>query len=222
MKVGTDGVLLGAWCTLKNTCNSILDIGSGTGLIALMLAQRSYAELIDAVEIDDNAYEQTVENFEQSIWADRLFCYHTNFIDFATEMSEDEETYDLIVSNPPFFNGSFITDNEKRNKARFTKTLSFKDLINGAVKLLSKDGIFAVIIPTNEGDEFVDLANQSALHLIRSCSVKGNPNVESKRVMLEFSFQKSILKKEMLIIETERHKYTVDYINLTKDYYLKM
>ncbi|NVJ89331.1 MAG: methyltransferase [Flavobacteriaceae bacterium] len=222
MKVGTDGVLLGAWCTLNNSVNSVLDIGSGTGLIALMLAQRSFAELIDAVEIDDNAYEQTVENFEQSSWADRLFCYHSNFKDFAEEMSEDEETYDVIVSNPPFYNGSFKTDHEERNTARFTNALSFTDLIKGVVKILSEEGVFGVIIPKSEFEEFTDIAKTNKLYLNRSCWVKGNPEVDVKRVMLEFSFQQKPVIKEQLIIETERHKYTVDYINLTKDYYLKM
>ena len=137
MKVGTDGVLLGAWCSLDDEPESILDVGSGTGLIALMLAQRSDAETIDAVELDEQAYEQTVENFERSDWGDRLFCYHSSFQEFAQEMAEEGEKYDLIISNPPFYTDTFETQDESRNKARFTSSLSFKELIEGANHLLS-------------------------------------------------------------------------------------
>jgi len=150
MKVGTDAVLLGAWCNVDCFPNAILDIGSGTGVIALMLAQRSDAQTIDAVEIDENAHEQTIENFEKSDWADRLFCYHSPFQDFAIEMAEEEEKYDLIVSNPPFYTDHFETDDIARNKARFTSSLSFADLLNGVEKILSKNGEFSVILPKKE------------------------------------------------------------------------
>ena len=104
MKVGTDGVLLGAWTSVESNPFSILDIGAGTGLIALQLAQRSHAEVIDALEIDDNAYEQAVENFENSPWSDRLFCYHAGLDEFVDEI---EDKYDLIVSNPPFYTENY-------------------------------------------------------------------------------------------------------------------
>ena len=107
MKVGTDGVLLGAWCSVDNYPDSVLDIGSGTGVVSLMIAQRSDAMTIDAVEIEENAYEQTVENFEESDWSDRLYCYNATFQEFATEMADEDETYNLIVSNPPFYNDDF-------------------------------------------------------------------------------------------------------------------
>ena len=109
MKVGTDAVLLGAWCAIHKQTVAVLDIGSGTGVIALMLAQRSEAMTIDAVEIDESAHEQCVENFEMSPWADRLFCYHTDFEAFADEMEAEEERYDCIVSNPPFYTDAFET-----------------------------------------------------------------------------------------------------------------
>ena len=104
MKIGTDSVLLGAWASIKNNPFSILDIGAGTGVISLMLAQRSYAELIDAIEIDDSAYEQCVNNFEQSSWSDRLFCYHASLKEFNEEI---EDKYDLIISNPPFYSEDY-------------------------------------------------------------------------------------------------------------------
>ncbi|MGB7843961.1 MAG: methyltransferase, partial [Salinimicrobium sp.] len=146
MKVGTDGVLLGAWVSLADEPYSILDIGAGTGVIALMIAQRSSAELIDALEIDEDAYEQAVENFENSEWGDRLFCYHAAFDEFVEEMQE-EEKYDLIVSNPPFYSADYSSGNPKRDQARFADALPFGELLEGVSLLLSKKGKFSLIIP---------------------------------------------------------------------------
>ncbi|APG65303.1 tRNA (adenine-N(6)-)-methyltransferase [Tenacibaculum todarodis] len=222
MKIGTDAVLLGAWCTVDNYPNAVLDIGSGTGIISLMIAQRCDAMTIDAVEIDENAYEQTVENFEQSDWGDRLYCYNASFQDFAEEIAEEEETYDLIISNPPFYTDEFETDNEARNKARFISSLSFEALISGVSKILSKSGTFSVVIPKKEEDSFVALALKQNLFLNRACRVKGTETSEIKRSLLEFSFEESTLIEEELIIEISRHNYTKEYIALTKDFYLKM
>lgn len=222
MKVGTDGVLLGAWCSVDEYPDTILDVGSGTGIIALMLAQRSDAMTVDAVEVDENAYEQSVENFEQSDWGDRLYCYNANFREFADEIADEEETYDLIVSNPPFYSDDFETEDVARNKARFTSSMSFDDLIEGVSKILSSDGKFATIMPFKEEESFVNLAKSKHLFLNKVCHVQGNPTSEIKRSLLEFSFHPSEIKKEHLIIEIERHQYTKEYINLTKDFYLKM
>lgn len=222
MKVGTDGVLLGSWCFVDDYLDTILDVGSGTGVIALMLAQRSDSMTIDAVELDENAYEQTVENFEQSDWGDRLYCYNATFQEFADEIAEEEETYDLIVSNPPFYTDDFETDDLARNKARFTSSLSFDDLISGVVKILSTNGKFATIIPFKEEENFVSLAKAKNLFLNRVCHVQGNVASEIKRSLMEFSLHESAIKKEHLIIEIERHQYTNEYVNLTKDFYLKM
>lgn len=222
MKIGTDAVLLGAWCSLSNHPNSILDVGSGTGVIALMLAQRSNATNIDAVEIDENAYEQSVENFEQSDWADRLFCYHASFEDFVEEMSEDNEQYDCIISNPPFYKDDYETENEARNKARFTSSLSFEALISGVSELLLPTGIFTTIIPYKEEVGFIKEASKNNLFVTRVCRVRGNVTSEIKRSLLEFSKQPTKIKEEDLVIETERHNYTKKYIDLTKDFYLKM
>nr|WP_298989020.1 methyltransferase [uncultured Polaribacter sp.] len=222
MKIGTDAVLLGAWVFLENEIDSILDVGSGTGIIALMLAQRSFALTIDAVEIDNDAYEQTVTNFENSNWGDRLYCYHSSFQNFADEIAVEDETYDLIISNPPFYTDEFESKNDARNKARFTTSLSFNELLKGVSKILSKKGKFAVIIPFKEEQVFVELAKENNLFLNRVCHVKGNPSSAFKRSLLEFSFEDKKLKKENLTIEIKRHQYTDEYINLTKDFYLKM
>jgi tRNA1Val (adenine37-N6)-methyltransferase len=222
MKIGTDGVLLGAWCTVDTYPDSILDIGAGTGVIALMLAQRSDAMTIDAVEVDADGYEQTVENFEKSDWGDRLYCYNATFQEFADEIAAEEERYDLIVSNPPFYTDAFESEDEARNKARFTSALSFEDLLVGVSKILSKNGIFSTIIPFKEEENFINIAKEQHLFLNRICRVQGNKTSEVKRSLLAFSFQETKPLETHLTIEIERHQYTEAYINLTKDFYLKM
>ena len=222
MKVGTDGVLLGAWCSLDNYPDSILDIGSGTGVISLMLAQRCDAMTIDAVELDENAYEQSVANFEDSDWGDRLYCYNASFQEFSDEIFEEEETYDLIVSNPPFYTEDFKTQDAARNKARFTSSLSFEALIRGVSKILSEDGVFSIVIPFKEEANFIALAKENKLFLNRFCRVKGHETSEIKRTLMEFSFNEIELKQESLVIENSRHHYTEAYIELKKDFYLKM
>jgi tRNA1Val (adenine37-N6)-methyltransferase len=222
MKVGTDGVLLGAWCTVDNYPDAILDIGAGTGVIALMLAQRSDAMTIDAVEVDADAYEQTVENFEKSDWGDRLYCYHATFQEFAAEIAAEEESYDLIVSNPPFYRDAFESEDEARNKARFTSALSFEDLLVGVSKILSKNGIFFTIIPFKEEENFINIAKEQHLFLNKVCRVQGNKTSEVKRSLLAFSFQETKILETHLTIEIERHQYTEAYIHLTKDFYLNM
>lgn len=219
MKVGTDAVLLGAWTPIEHNPQSILDIGSGTGILALMLTQRSKAEQIDAIEIEDNAYEQCVENLEHSPWNDRLFCYHASLLEFTEEI---EKKYDLIVSNPPFYPESYKTENVRRDLARFHDALPFEHLLEGVSKLLSKDGIFSVIIPFIDEENFRNLASKVDLFPNKILHVRGNPTSKIKRSFIAFSFQKSDVKVEELIIETSRHQYTKAYINLTKDFYLKM
>ncbi|WP_046755090.1 tRNA1(Val) (adenine(37)-N6)-methyltransferase [Kordia jejudonensis] len=219
MKVGTDGVLLGAWTSVEHNPFAVLDIGAGTGLIALQLAQRCHAEVIDAIEIDYNAYEQAVDNFENSPWSDRLFCYHASLDEFVAEI---EDTYDLIVSNPPFYTENYKTENTQRDTARFTDALPFDELLKGVSKLLEPTGIFSTIIPCKEQEHFINLAEANGLFPHKICNVRGNPKADFKRSLLSFSFQKTEIVTEELIIETERHQYTDAYISLTKDFYLKL
>ncbi len=220
MKVGTDGVLLGAWTPLENDPSSILDIGTGTGIIALMLSQRSNAVQIDALEIDEAAYEQSVDNFENSPWSDRLFSFHAGLDEFV---EDPEDEYDLIVSNPPFYAEDYKTQNGQRDLARFQDAMPFEDLIEAADLLLSENGIFAVIIPFKEEEKFVALAKEYELYPIKMTRVKGTPTTEIKRSLLAFSRNKTDeLLTDELIIETERHLYTAEYIELTKNFYLKM
>jgi len=220
MKVGTDGVLLGAWTPIFHKPYNILDIGAGTGLIALMLAQRTDAQQIDAVEIDEDAYEQCVENFEQSKWNDRLFCYHASNDEFTEEFFEEEEEYDLIVSNPPFYSENYSSGNNKRDQARFQEALPFNELIESAQALLSENGIFSVIIPFKEEENFISLAESIGLFPLKITHVKGNINSEIKRSLLAFTRIKQDFVNDTLIIEIERHKYTNEYQQLTRDFYL--
>ena len=219
MKIGTDGVLLGAWATIDHNPFSILDIGTGTGILSLMLAQRSHAETIEAIEIDDAAFEQAAGNFEDSPWGDRLFCYHAGFNEFVEEI---DDKYDLIVSNPPFYSENYKTENPQRDMARFTDALPFEHLLHGTAKLLDDNGRASFIIPFSEEANFISLAEKMNLYPNRITRVKGTNTSEIKRSLLEFSFTKTAIDSSELIIETSRHQYTEDYINLTKYFYLKM
>ncbi len=219
MKVGTDGVLLGAWTSLENHPNSILDVGAGTGLLALQMAQRSQAKTIDAIELNANAYEQCVENFEASVWADRLFCYHASFQEFVEEM---DESYDLILSNPPFYTENVSSGDPSRDNARQNETLPFRVLIEGVRRLLSDTGEFALIIPKTEEKNVMDLAKEKGLFPNKVLGVRGNPTAPIKRSLIQFSFSEKEISRKELVIETDRHKYTEAYSDLTKAFYLKM
>ena len=220
MKIGTDSVLLGAWCPIENNPFSILDIGAGTGVLSLMLAQRSHAEQIDAIEIDEDAYEQCVENFEASPWSDRLFCFHAGLDEFV---AEPEDEYDIIISNPPFYSEDYKTDNSQRDLARFQDAMPFEELVEAADLLLSENGIFAVIIPFKEEERFIDLCAEVELFPVKVTRVKGSHTTPIVRSLLAFKrYELSVLTADELVIEINRHEYTDDYINLTKDFYLKM
>ncbi|MFV8336135.1 tRNA1(Val) (adenine(37)-N6)-methyltransferase [Flavobacterium sp. RSP29] len=220
MKIGTDGVLLGAWTPIENNPFSILDIGAGTGVIALMLAQRSNAEQIDALEIDEQAYEQSVDNFENSPWSDRLFCFHAGLDEFV---EEPEDEYDLIVSNPPFYTDDYKSGNKERDLARFADAMPFEDLVEAAALLLSENGIFSVVIPFKEEENFLALAKDYELYPLKITRIKGTPTTEIKRSLLALSRNENVnFPIDELIIETSRHQYTPKYIELTKDFYLKM
>jgi tRNA1Val (adenine37-N6)-methyltransferase len=229
MKVGTDGVLLGAWTPIDTNPKSILDIGTGTGIIALMLAQRCQAEQIDALEIDENAYEQATHNFENSPWSDRLFCFHAGLDEF---IEEPEQEYDLIVCNPPFYSEDYKTNDKSRDLARFQDAMPFEELIEAADLLLSENGIFSIIIPYKEEQNFIDLCAEMELFPIKISRVKGSPTTPIVRSLLAFkrfdssdseqAKQMSVLTFDELVIEINRHEYTNEYIELTKEFYLKM
>jgi tRNA1Val (adenine37-N6)-methyltransferase len=219
MKVGTDGVLLGAWVAIKDATDSILDIGTGTGLIALQLAQRSDATVIDALEIENRAFEQAVENFESSPWGDRLFCYHASLNEFTREI---DETYDLIVSNPPFFKEEATTSNKERTLARQMIELSYEELLSSASKLISESGSCAFIIPYTEESDFLSTAIGLGLHPERVTRVRGHHKSPVKRSLVQLNRRQLKTVFEELVIERKRHEYTKAYTDLVKDFYLRL
>lgn len=218
MKVGTDGVLLGAWASLDGSETNILDIGTGTGLIALMAAQRTVSAHIDAVEIDEQSAFQARENVRESPWNDRVGVHHTCVQEFA---NHTENRYDRIISNPPFFVDSLKAPDAGRSTARHTDELSLDDLLSCVVRLLHSNGLFSVIYPVNEAAVFEEKAQKRGLLPCRKTRVRGNPDAPVKRVLTEFSFQMKPVAENELVIESSRHQYTDEYKALTRDFYLK-
>ncbi|MGZ2371804.1 tRNA1(Val) (adenine(37)-N6)-methyltransferase [Ancylomarina sp. YFZ004] len=219
MKVGTDGVLLGAWADVSEA-ESLLDIGTGTGLIAIMLAQRTgHSSKLDAVEIDASSYQQAVNNFEESPWSNRIQIFHASFQDFVRQNSEK---YDLIVSNPPYFINSLKAKSESRTQARHADGLPFEDLIEGAKNLLNPKGKFSVILPVAEGDYFIRLARIAGFSLSKRVEVLPNPGKPAKRLLIELTLTNSDTIETQLCVENgQRHVYSPEYIKLCKDFYLK-
>ncbi len=220
MKVGTDGVLLGAWADITGA-NSFLDIGTGTGLIAIMLAQRtSNDSKITAVEIEASSYQQAVNNFEDSPWSDRIEAHHASFQDFA---SKSNMKYDVIVSNPPYFINSLKAKNESRTQARHADGLPFENLIEGAKNLMNPEGKFAVVLPVAEGDYFIRLARIAGFSLSKRVEILPNPSKPAKRLLIELTLTNSETIETQLCVENgQRHVYSPEYIKLCKDFYLKM
>lgn len=216
-KVGTDGVLIGAWTPVDSKIGRVLDIGSGTGLISLMIAQRTENAIITAVELDEMAAQECALNFENSPWNDRLQIIQCDIENFQTN-----KKFDLIVSNPPFFEEYSFAPDSRRHAARNTQSLSFELLLKKADEFLTDDGIFAMIIPYKSKEKFISTAAQYRLYPNNILQVKGNLNVDYKRCLIAFERKSNELKISDLVIEKERHQYTEAYRCLTKDFYLKM
>ncbi len=217
MKVGTDGALLGAWVNVENVEN-ILDIGTGTGLIALMLAQRSPAKAL-GIEIEKSAAEEASKNVNNSRWNDRVSVQNISFQDFV---KTTDQRFDLIVSNPPFFSGG--SKNEIQNKAiaRHNHLLPFSVLISGAVKLLRQKGRLAVVLPTVPAEEFIDLGISKGLFLNRITRVKPKATKQCNRFLIECSKEKtSIVEDELIIYSNDSSDFTEMYKEITREFYLK-
>lgn len=217
MKVGTDGVLLGAWADVK-AANSVLDIGTGTGLVALMMAQRCNAN-IDAIEIDADAFAEATLNFNESPWAERMKVIHDDFITFSKDC---DLRYDVIVSNPPYFIDSLVCQEEKRKNARHTSSLSYENLIECAVKLLNDNGFICLITPSDVENHLDNIIMMNNCYVANKTYIRPFLGGEVKRLLWKISKQECACVVEYMEIEKSRHEYTDEYIALTREYYLKM
>ena len=216
MKVGTDGVLLGAWVNLSNS-HRILDIGTGTGLIALMMAQRCNDSNITAIDIDTEAVSQANENIQASPWKDRVIAIQQDIRSFHPNKS-----FDTIVSNPPYFINSLKSSDTQRNTARHTDTLSAEDLIRKTADLLTEDGYFSIILPTEQIEELIQISERVGLYPSRRTQVITRPGLMPKRTLMEFCKRETSFPTNPLVIELDRHVYSEEYIALTRAFYLNM
>lgn len=217
MKVGTDGVLLGAWVNCKNV-RRVLDVGAGTGLISLMIAQRSKADIF-AVELDKEAAGQCKDNFKNSKWAERLSVENISFQNYVA--AYDGEYYDLIVCNPPYFTDSLKAKGDSRTLARHSDFLALEDIVDGALRLLSEVGMLGVILPFDEADNLKYMAASKGLHLNRLTEVVPTLGKEVKRCLLSFVRQDLPMRYDTLVIENgARHMYMEEFKILTRDFYL--
>ena len=216
MKVGTDGVLLGAWTDLSHS-RRILDIGTGTGLIALMLAQRCMDARITAIDLDSAAVEQAQENIQASPWKDRIEALQQDICTYPPN-----GTFDTIVSNPPYFIDSLKCPDGQRSTARHTDTLDADRLIGKVSELLTSDGRFSIILPAEQTEDLIRVAGEKGLHPSRQTWVITRPGLSPKRILMEFRKIPVTLQPDELVIELERHVYSEEYIALTQEFYLKM
>ena len=217
MKVGTDGVLLGAWVNVSG--DNILDIGTGTGLISLMMAQRNEKAIIDAIDIDSDAVSQANDNIGNSPFSNRINSWNASLQEFSSKV---EKRYDVIVSNPPFFVQSLKSPNKERSLARHTDSLSVEDLIGLSASLLSQAGRMSFIYPFDYKEELIKLAEQYKLSVSRIINVFSTPDSLPKRILIELSKEEATPIENDFIIEKARHVYSDDFTALLKDFYLKM
>jgi len=218
MKVGTDGVLLGAWANLSDAKN-VLDIGTGTGLISLMINQRLSANvIIDAIDIDEDAIVQAKENIEKA-GAGNINCIRQSLQSFAENCNRK---YDLVISNPPYFSSSLHSPDKQRNMARHTDTLPIESLIGLSARLITDTGKFAIIYPYTGKELLISITTDAGLYVSRITDVYPTPQSDPKRILLELSKIETAVQHNQLIIETKRHVYSDEYIALTRDFYLKM
>ncbi|EGA67339.1 tRNA1(Val) (adenine(37)-N6)-methyltransferase [Vibrio brasiliensis] len=215
MPVSTDGVMLGAWIDLAGY-KSLLDIGTGTGLLALMCAQRSHLLNIEAIDIEQNAIEAAQANFDASAWSDRLTLHHADVLKHPFKHS-----FEAIICNPPYFNSGEQAANSSRAVARHTSTLEHSRLLKRCWSLLSDNGCASFVLPIVEGEQFIDIAKTQGWQLKRHCSIQPTPNKPVSRILFELSKQPVTTHFEQLTIHQD-NGYSAEFIDLTKDFYLKM
>lgn len=216
MKVSTDAAVLGALAS-HNKGDRILEVGTGTGVVALMLAQRFLAAEIHAVEIDEAAFEQASANISANPWKHRMVLYHQSFQDFA---KQTKVIFDLIVSNPPYFPGHIKSKDRQRNLALHNDALSFDDLVQNVVKLLAPEGKFWVILPERQMRDLEKNAGAYHLYTNETIELRDRPQARVLRVIAAFSFQSGISKNKTLYIRDKDHNYSVEYRELLSDFLL--
>lgn len=217
MKVGTDGVLLGGWADIT-AANLILDIGTGTGLIAMMLSQRcDQKNIIDAIDIDENAVIQAKENVDRAGFTN-IICHRASLSNYVLL---NRKKYDLIVSNPPYFISSLQSTDKQRTTARHTESLPIADLFRLSASMLSKDGRFVIVFPYQDKELLLSLANKYGLFPKHITNVRPTPLSEYKRILIEFSNVECMLSEDDIVIEVDRHIYTSEFRSMLKDFYLK-
>ncbi len=215
-KVGTDGVLLGASADVKGV-KRILDIGSGTGLIAIMLAQRCDAEIV-AIEPDHESYIQACDNVSLCKWSSRIKVENTDLQQYYP----GKEKFDLIVSNPPYFSDSLKNPDTRKSSSRHNDSLTSAEILEGVSRLLNEEGRLQLIMPYVEGNIFIASAHKFGLYCNNILKIKPLPAAEIRRLILTFSRHQIIPSEKFLTIEhCRRHEFTEEYINLTKEFYLK-
>ncbi len=215
MKVNTDGVLLGAWADVAQS-TTILDIGTGTGVIALMTAQKNLSATIDAIDLDEDAFLQTKENFERSSWHQRL-----NAIQCSVQNYSIERRYDVIISNPPYFIDDFKTSNEQKNIAKHSTALTYEELISGISRLLSVHGKAFLSIPVFNVERMQRIAAQQNLFSIKLTEVIAVEGKLPYLALMQLTRQQQVLSKSTITIKDGKGAFTSEYIELTKDFYLK-
>lgn len=224
-KVGVDGVLIGAWADIPESTGRILDAGTGCGLIALMIAQRSANPVITAIDIDEGAHLESAENFSKSSWADRLHSELMDFINLKEEVeNKRREKFDMIISNPPFFNSGITEVADSRTLARQAGTLSPSSLIKNAPSILNPGGQLSLIATFDSYHELKKEADDNNMQLKKLCIIKGNPSVKPKRILLTFILSEHSIanpQKEIMIIEKSPGCYTDEYRKLCAPFYLK-
>ncbi len=219
MKVSTDSVLLGAMADVVNA-RKILDVGTGTGIIALMLAQRSLAQ-IDAVEISKDAFLDAQVNVDASPWKNRIFLYHNSFQEYARNFSHEKEKYDLIISNPPYYSNSLLPpDKHGRAIARHDFALSDMDLLGGADRVLKQEGSLWLIKPLGKLDRFLESVKKNQFFVNSERMIRYKPGRGIARLILQLSRIETELQTAEMIIENEEGGYSEEFIELTKDFYL--
>ena len=212
MKVGTDAVLLGAWIPLPENCENILEIGSGCGVIALMLAQRTNAK-ITGIDIDENSIIEAQKNAENSSWKNNVQFIHQNVQDFAQKTTQK---FEVIVSNPPFFENSLKSPKPNKNISKHTITLSLEQILNMVHILLSENGRFGLILPIEASEKIEKLATEKHLYVTKRMQVYPTPTKKANRMLLMFERKKNICEEEKLIIRDGG--YTEEYLEMVREY----